>query len=78
VSVDAGTFTKAPAGTSQTSGIIYGGDGSVNANKANLDGIPLTDPMDGAVFVLDGPKTRETTVMPDQHLDSAVADSWVE
>jgi hypothetical protein len=34
-----------------------------------------------AVYVVDGPKTRETTVLPDQRLDSTVtgtAGGWVE
>jgi hypothetical protein len=78
VSIDAGTFTKTPAMESETSGIIYGDDGSVNANKANLDEVPLTDPMGHAVYVLAGPKTRETTVLPDQHLDSGEAGGWAD
>jgi hypothetical protein len=76
----AGVFTKAPFVSGGSSGIIYGNNGGANSNTAELAGVYLQD-MGHAVYVETGPKTRETTVMPDQHLDSTVAGTaggWVD
>jgi hypothetical protein len=73
VAVDGGTFKKEPAGTSQTSGIIYGNDGSANRNKATLGETSLNNDKGHAVYVSDAIR-RETTVLPDQHLGSIAAD----
>jgi hypothetical protein len=70
-------FKKLPASGSETSGIIYGNDGSANRNKATLADTSLED-LGHAVYIKDGPKTRETTVMPDQHLDTDAAGDWVD
>jgi len=62
-------FKKLPASGSDTSGIIYGNDGSANRNKATLADTTLEN-LGHAVYIKDGPKTRETTTSPDQNLDS--------
>jgi hypothetical protein len=78
VAVQGGTFTKAPRVSGGASGIIYGNDGSVNRNKAIKGETGLTNDMGHAVYIMAGPKHRELTVLPDQLLDSTVADGWIE
>jgi hypothetical protein len=83
VAVLGGTFKKEPDVGSETSGIIYGNNGGVNSNRATAaDNLLLN--LGHAVYIAPeagGPKTRELTVLPDQHLDSGVAGTaggWIE
>jgi hypothetical protein len=83
VDTGAGTafFKKLPAAGSKTSGIIYGNDGSANRNKATYGETSLLNDVGHAVYIMAGPKRRELTVLPDQHLDSSVvgtAGGWVD
>jgi hypothetical protein len=73
-----GVFTKGHADPAASSGIIYGYDpDNPNSNKVE-SGNSIVDDKGHAVYVEAGPKMRETTVTPDQHLDSATADGWAE
>jgi hypothetical protein len=83
VGVGSGIFIKEPPTPGASSGVIYGYDpDNPNSNKVQTGtSFEILENMGHAVYVEDGPKTRETTVMPDQHLDSAVADAdggWAE
>jgi hypothetical protein len=76
-----GVFIKAPLIAGNASGIIYGNDGTANANKSTMGVDSLLNDQGHAVFITDGPKRRETTVMPDETLDSTVEGvegGWVE
>jgi hypothetical protein len=80
--IDTGVFKKAPLVPNDSSGVIYGYDPAnaddPNANKVKRGGYGIVDGMGHAVYVEAGPKKRETTVMPDQHLDSGTAGGWAE
>jgi hypothetical protein len=74
---DGGVFTKRPLTENASSGVIYGysADPSSNLVKSSLG----TEEDHGhAVYVENGPKKRETTIGPDQHLDSGEAGGWAE
>jgi hypothetical protein len=76
-----GVFIKEPLVEGGASGIIYGNDGTPNANKATLGVTNVLNDQGHAVFITDGPKKRELTVLPDQKLDSretGEAGGWVE
>jgi hypothetical protein len=80
VSSGTGIFKKLPAEGSQTSGIIYGNDGSANRNKATLADTTLQD-LGHAVYIEAGPNTRETTAEQGDHLDGAITGTdggWTE
>jgi hypothetical protein len=79
VAVLAGTFTKAPEHTGDASGIIYGSNGGVNSNTATLGVDNLTNEEGHAVYV-SSTMRRETTVLPDETLDStnATTGGWAE
>jgi hypothetical protein len=68
-----GVFKKLPALGSQTSGIIYGNDGSVNRNKATQGESSFLNNKGHAVYIQASSKTRETTAGQGDHLDSTVA-----
>jgi hypothetical protein len=77
VSVLGGVFKKEPLVSSDSSGIIYGNDGTVNRNKATL--ADSTHQNRGhTVYIAAGPKTRETTVTAYESLDSGEDDGWAE
>jgi hypothetical protein len=79
VAVQSGTFTKESEHSGEASGIIYGSNGGVNRNSAKLAETFLQD-KGHAVYVSDTMK-RETTVLPDQTLDSTFIGSdggWVD
>jgi hypothetical protein len=74
---DGGVFTKQPLTENASSGVIYGysaDNPSSNLAKGTL-GIETTH--GHAVYVESGPKKRETTVLPDQHLDGEEG-GWTE
>jgi hypothetical protein len=74
-----GIFKKEPVAEGASSGIIYGYDPeSTRSNKVRNAGYGIEEGKGHAVYVESGPKTRETTVMPNQQLDSATAGSWGE
>jgi len=80
VAVEGGTFIKAPVNEGDASGIIYGNDGSANRNKATLGETTLNNDKGHAVYI-SATQKRETTVLPDQRLDSAdpgTAGGWVD
>jgi hypothetical protein len=81
VAVDTGnSFTKQPASSTNTSGAIYGYDGTSYGNRVENAGITLNG-YGHAVYIVDGPKTRNSTAGGDISLDSTVdgADGgWVE
>jgi hypothetical protein len=80
VAVRIGTFKKEPVVTGNSSGIIYGSDGGANSNIATLGESYLIN-WGHAVYVESGPKTRETTVLPDQTLDSTATGAsggWID
>jgi hypothetical protein len=76
------TFKKEPAISDDPSGIIYGyNPGNPNSNKVQNSSYGIMDNKGHAVYIADGPKTRETTVTAYESLDSAVADAdggWTE
>jgi hypothetical protein len=81
VAVQSGTaiFKKEPLVSGGSSGIIYGNDGGDNSNTAT-SAATLLQGMGHAVYISDTMK-RETTVLPDQSLDSTVSGAdggWVE
>jgi hypothetical protein len=77
VAVQSGTFIKEPAAGKVTSGIIYGNDGGVNSNTAtSADALQMN--LGHAVYMTNGPKTRETTITAYESLDSAADDGWTE
>jgi hypothetical protein len=81
VNAGTGVFTKAPLVEGNASGIIYGNDGTANANKATQAVTDQTNDKGHAVYVSTGPKHREITAGPDQQLDSSVTGAtggWVE
>jgi hypothetical protein len=81
VAVLGGTFIKTPAEGSETSGIIYGNNGGADSNTATSAATLLRNDLGHAVYIAPeagGPKTRETTVLPDQHLDSGAPDGWTD
>jgi hypothetical protein len=71
VAVQGGVFKKEPLSSGGSSGIIYGSNGGTNSNAAKLAEVYLQD-KGHAVYIADGPKTREVTAGPDQILDSSV------
>jgi hypothetical protein len=77
-----GIFTKEPLSDGGSSGVIYGYDpDNPNSNKVRNAGYGIEEDMGHAVYVEAGPKTRETTVLPDQSLDSTIAGvpgGWVD
>jgi hypothetical protein len=80
VAVTGGTFKKEPLVSGGASGIIYGSNGGDNSNTATSAAVLLQD-LGHAVYIAPeagGLKTRETTVLPDQLLNSAVADGWID
>jgi hypothetical protein len=80
VAVLDGTFTKAPLIMGNASGIIYGSNGGVDRNTAALGVSNQLNDQGDAVYI-SGTMRRETTVLPGQTLDSAVAGTpggWVD
>jgi hypothetical protein len=83
VAIHGGVFKKEPLSSGGASGIIYGNDGGNNSNTARLAEVYLRD-KGHAVYIAPeagGPKTREVTAGPDQHLDSTRAGpdgGWVD
>jgi hypothetical protein len=73
-----GVFTKGHADPALASGIIYGSNGGANRNTVTSAENLLLDDRGHAVYIQSGPKTRETTVLPDQSLDSGAVDGWAE
>jgi hypothetical protein len=78
-----GVFKKGQADPTVASGIIYGYDAdNPNSNKVQSGTtFGILEDKGHAVYVEAGPKIRETTVMPDQTLDSAFPDAdggWAE
>jgi hypothetical protein len=72
-------FKKEPPTPGASSGIIYGYSADApNSNKVQNSGFGIVDNKGHAVYAADGPKSRETTAGPTQHLDSATADGWGE
>jgi hypothetical protein len=79
VAVDGGIFTKAPLVVGNASGIISGDNGGDNRNSAKFAETYLQDK--GHAVYISGTMKRETTVLPDQSLDSTVSGAdggWVE
>jgi hypothetical protein len=81
VAVDAGSsFTKQPAPSTNTSGAVYGYDETSYGNKVENAGITLNG-YGHAVYIVDGPKTRDSTAGGDVSLNSDVAGTaggWIE
>jgi hypothetical protein len=78
--MNGGIFTKQPPTPDASSGVIYGYDSDNPSSNKVQGGWTETD-HGHAVYVENGPKTRETTVGPDQQLDSAQTGTdggWVE
>jgi predicted outer membrane repeat protein len=75
--MDGGIFTKQPPTPNTSSGVIYGYDPDNPSSNKVQGGWTETD-HGHAVYVANGPKKRETTVGPDQHLDSAASGGWAE
>jgi hypothetical protein len=75
--MDGGVFKKEPLTTGGSSGVIYGYD-SANPGSNKVLGLGIEVDHGHAVYIENGPKKRETTVSPDQTLDSTVSDSWAD
>jgi hypothetical protein len=77
------TFKKEPRVEGEASGIIYGNNGGSNSNRATSSDTLLLN-LGHAVYIAPeagGPRTRETTVLPNQHLDSVTPGTpggWVD
>jgi hypothetical protein len=81
VAVLGGTFKKQPLVSGGASGIIYGSNGGDNSISATNAATLLRYDLGHAVYIAPeagGPKSRELTVLPDQHLDSTAADGWAD
>jgi hypothetical protein len=76
-----GVFTKQPSTPPDaTSGVIYGYD-PANPSSNKVQGSLIIEVDHGHAVYVSAAKKRETTVGPDQHLDSAVAGTaggWIE
>jgi hypothetical protein len=73
-----GVFKKQPLVVNGPSGVIYG-YGTDNPGSNFVKGTLGIETTHGhAVYVESGPKKRETTVSPDQHLDSAATAGWAD
>jgi hypothetical protein len=83
VAVKGGTLKKEPLSQGGSSGVIYGNNAGVNSNRATLADTTL-EYLGQAVYITPeagGPKTREVTAGPDQHLDSTkegAPGGWIE
>jgi hypothetical protein len=75
--MDGGVFTKQPLTLGGSSGVIYGYSAD-NPGSNKVLGLGIEVDHGHAVYIENGPKKRETTVSPDQHLDSADTGGWAE
>jgi hypothetical protein len=78
--MDGGVFTKGPLTENASSGVIYGYSAD-NPSSNRVQGGLGIETARGAAVYLSAAKKRETTVLPDQTLDSAVAGEeggWLE
>jgi hypothetical protein len=73
---DGGVFTKQPLTPNASSGVIYGYSADNSSSNFVKSSFGYEEDKGHAVYVENGPKKRETTVGPDQHLDAT--GGWAE
>jgi hypothetical protein len=75
--MDGGVFNKQPVSPAATSGVIYGYD-ALNPSSNKVQGTLIIEVEHGHAVYVSASKRRETTVLPEQHLDSTATGGWTE